>query len=85
MDCIKDHDLVIKKKALDLLYQISNSSNIKSIMKDLINFLLVAENEFKTELASKICMMCEKHAPNKKWHLDTIIKVLTLAGNNTKE
>ena len=85
MECIKDHDLVIKKKALDLIYQISNQNNVKSISKDLMNFLLVSDNDFKNELAVKICMMAEKHAPNKKWYLDTIVKVLTLAGNNVKE
>ena len=50
-----------------------------------MNFLLVADNDFKNELSTKICMMAEKHAPNKKWYLDTIVKVLTLAGNHVKE
>lgn len=84
-DCLKDHDLVIKKKALDLLYKITNQSNVKSIVKELINFLLSADNEFKKELSNKICMAVEKYAPNKKWHVDTVIKVLTLSEGHVRE
>ena len=80
IDCLKDHDIVIKKKALDLLYQICTTANVKSIVKELMGFLQGAEKEFKEELANKICMAVEKHAPNKKWHVDTVLKVLTLAG-----
>ena len=84
-DCLKDHDLVIKKKALDLLFKITNQSNVKSIVKELINYLLIADNEFKKELSNKICMACEKYAPNKKWHIDTVIKVLTLSEGHVRE
>jgi AP-1 complex subunit gamma-1 len=80
-ECLKDHDMVIKKKALDLLYKICNHSNVKSIVKELTNFLLAAENEFKEELANKICLASEKFHMNKVWHIDTVVKVLTLAGN----
>eukprot|EP00347_Sterkiella_histriomuscorum_P007654 403348089 len=84
-DCLKDHDLVIKKKALDLLYKITNQSNVKSIVKELVNYLLIADSEFKKELSNKICMACEKYAPNKKWHIDTVIKVLTLSEGHVRE
>ncbi len=84
-DCLKDHDLVIKKKALDLLYKITNQQNVKSIVKELINILLIADNEFKKELSNKICMACEKYAPNKKWHVDTVLKVLTLSEGFVRE
>jgi AP-1 complex subunit gamma-1 len=84
-DCLKDHDLVIKKKALDLLFKITNASNVKSITKELLNYLLVAEADFKKELANKICLTCEKYAPTKKWQVDTVIKVLTLSEGYVKE
>lgn len=84
-DCLKDHDLVIKKKALDLLFKITNAQNVKSITKELLNYLLIADNDFKKELANKICMACEKYAPTKKWHVDTVMKVLTLSEGFVKE
>jgi AP-1 complex subunit gamma-1 len=30
-------------------------------------------------------MACEKYAPTKKWHIDTVIKVLTLSEGYVKE
>jgi AP-1 complex subunit gamma-1 len=58
---------------------------VKSIVKELINYLLIADHEFKKELSNKICMACEKYAPNKKWHIDTVIKVLTLSEGHVRE
>ncbi len=55
MECLKDHDIVIKKKAVNLLYKITNNGNVKSIVKELLNYLLVAEPEFKKDLSNKIC------------------------------
>ena len=75
----------IKKQALDLIYKITTQSNVKSIAKELINYLVTADAEFKKELANKICQICEKYAPNKKWHIDTVIKVLSLTEAHTRE
>jgi AP-1 complex subunit gamma-1 len=64
---------------------ITNNQNVKSIAKELIGSLVGAEPEFKKELSNKICQIREKYAPNKKWHVDTVIKVLTLSENHTRE
>lgn len=81
LDCLKDTDISIKRRALDLVYVIINSSNIKPIMKECLNFLLVAENEIKLELTTKLCQSLEKYSPSLKWEIDTLIKILCLAGN----
>jgi AP-1 complex subunit gamma-1 len=36
-------------------------------------------------LALKICLIVEKHAINRRWHFDTILKVLVLADQAVKE
>jgi AP-1 complex subunit gamma-1 len=54
LDCLKDTDTSIRLRSLDLIYLIINSSNIKQIVKECLNFLLVAENEFKLELTTKV-------------------------------
>ena len=84
-DCLKDHDICIKKQALDLIYKITNAQNVKSVTKELINYLLVADSEFRKELSNKICQICEKYAPTKKWHIDTVVKVLTMSGSAVHE
>jgi len=58
---------------------------VKSIVKELLNYLLIAEAEFKKELSNKICQMCEKYAPTRKWHIDTVVKVLTLSEHHVRQ
>ncbi len=76
---------MIKKQALDLIYKITTEKNVKSIVKELLTYLLAAEPDFKVELSNKICQICEKYAPTRKWHIDTIVKVLTLSEHHVRE
>eukprot|EP01017_Pseudomicrothorax_dubius_P015125 TRINITY_DN1756_c0_g2_i2.p1 TRINITY_DN1756_c0_g2~~TRINITY_DN1756_c0_g2_i2.p1 ORF type:complete len:885 (+),score=241.38 TRINITY_DN1756_c0_g2_i2:41-2695(+) len=81
LECLAENDLSVKRQALDLLYLISNESNVKSIVKELLNALLTAEPEFAKDLAQKLCAVIEKHAPTRRWQIDSTVKVLTMAGN----
>lgn len=54
IECMKDPDISIQRRALDLVYLIINTSNIKQIMKEYLNFLVIAEPEMKIELTSKV-------------------------------
>lgn len=54
LECLKDTDISIRMRSLDLVYLIINSSNIKQIVNECLNFLLVTENEFKLELTTKV-------------------------------
>eukprot|EP00742_Colponemidia_sp_Colp-10_P000433 GILJ01000474.1.p1 GENE.GILJ01000474.1~~GILJ01000474.1.p1 ORF type:complete len:866 (-),score=167.22 GILJ01000474.1:91-2688(-) len=85
VECLKDPDISIRRRALDLTYALVNESNIKSLVKELLNYLLVADIEFKQDLTTKICLVVEKYAPNKRWLVDTIFKVMALAGNYVRE
>jgi len=85
LDCLKDSDISIRKRALDVAYCLVNDENIKHMTKELLNYLLVADVEFKEELVSKICMCADRFSPNKRWQVDTMIKVMCLAGNFVRE
>eukprot|EP00930_Biecheleria_cincta_P001624 TRINITY_DN102759_c0_g1_i1.p1 TRINITY_DN102759_c0_g1~~TRINITY_DN102759_c0_g1_i1.p1 ORF type:complete len:828 (+),score=186.94 TRINITY_DN102759_c0_g1_i1:77-2560(+) len=85
IDCLKDPDISIRKRALDVTYSLVDDSNIKSMTKELLNYLLVAESDFKEELCSRICLAVEKYSPNRRWQIDTLIKVMCLGGNYVKD
>ncbi len=85
LDCMKDNDISIKRRALDLVYVIINTSNIRVIMKECLNHLLVADGEIKLELTTKLCSSLEKYSPSLRWEIDTLIKILCLAGNFVTE
>lgn len=85
LECLKENDFTIKKLALDLLYLITSEANVKSIVKEMLNYLLVSEPDFMQDLTWKICTSIEKYSPNRRWYIDTLIRVLTLAGNYVKD
>ncbi|KAL3248516.1 hypothetical protein ABHI18_012015, partial [Aspergillus niger] len=51
----------------------------------LLAFLEVADNEFKPAMTTQIGIAADRYAPNKRWHVDTILRVLKLAGAYVKE
>ena len=82
VDCLKDPDISIRRRALDLVYALVNSTNVKALVRELLGYLLVADVELKGDITAKLCMVTEKFAPNKQWHIDTILKVMSLAGKH---
>ena len=85
IECLRDSDISIRKRALDVAYSLVNSENAKSLVKELTGFLTTAEPDFKPDLASRICMCIDKYAPDKRWHVDNTIRVLLLAGNEVPD
>ncbi|KAI3420317.1 hypothetical protein GPALN_003627 [Globodera pallida] len=81
VECLKDADVSIKKRALELCFALMNQTNIASMSKEIIIFLESADSEFKAECASKMYVATERFSPSLVWHLDTMINVLQLAAN----
>jgi AP-1 complex subunit gamma-1 len=48
------------------------------MMRELLAFLEVADNDFKSGLTTQISLAAERFAPNKRWHIDTVLRTLTL-------
>ncbi|KAJ3409421.1 clathrin associated protein complex large subunit [Chytridiales sp. JEL 0842] len=80
LDCLRDPDITIRRRALDLSFYLINSQNIRILTRELLSFLEVAENEIKASTATKICDYAGRYRPNKRWEIDTVIRVLRVAG-----
>lgn len=85
LECVKDLDASIRKRALELVYLLVNESNVKPLTKELIDYLEISDQEFKDDLTAKICSMVEKFSPDKIWYIDQMLKVLSEAGNFVKD
>ncbi|KAH9627183.1 hypothetical protein KSS87_020729, partial [Heliosperma pusillum] len=85
LECVKDSDASIRKRALELVYLLVNDSNVKLLTKELIEYLGVSDNEFKEDLSTKICSIVDKFSPEKIWYIDQMMKVLCEAGNYVKD
>uniref|UniRef100_A0A8C9SUR3 AP-1 complex subunit gamma n=1 Tax=Scleropages formosus TaxID=113540 RepID=A0A8C9SUR3_SCLFO len=85
VDCLKDLDVSIKRRAMELSFALVNGNNIRGMMKELLYFLDSCDPEFKADCASGIFLAAEKYAPSKRWHIDTIMRVLTTAGSYVRD
>jgi len=85
LECLKDPDVTIKKRAMELCFALINSSNIKSMVKELLVFLKTAEPEFKSQCSSNMMIAADQHSPDRKWHIDTIYDVLKNSGNTVRD
>ena len=85
LECLRDPDISIRRRALDLSFTLINESNVRVLIRELLAFLEVADNEFKPIMTSQIGVAADRFAPNKRWHVDTMLRVLKLAGSYVKE
>ncbi|KAL2371875.1 AP-1 complex subunit gamma-1 [Blastomyces gilchristii SLH14081] len=85
LECLRDADISIRRRALDLSFTLINEGNVRVLVRELLAFLEVADNEFKPVMTTQIGIAADRFSPNKRWHVDTMLRVLKLAGNYVKE
>ncbi|KAL3036831.1 hypothetical protein AAZX31_01G031000 [Glycine max] len=85
IECVKDSDASIQKRALELVYVLVNETNVKPLAKELIDYLEVSDLDFRGDLIAKICSIVAKYSPEKIWYIDQMLKVLSQAGNFVKD
>lgn len=81
LDCLRDPDISIRRRALDLSFYLINSSNIRILTRELLSFLETAESDVKSSVAARICHYAGRFRPNKRWEVDTVTRVLRVAGS----
>jgi AP-2 complex subunit alpha len=66
---LKDGDISIRKRALDLLYTMCDETNAREIVDELIKYLETADYAIREELVLKIAILGERFSPegDKKW------------------
>ncbi|XP_023310674.1 AP-1 complex subunit gamma-1 [Anoplophora glabripennis] len=85
LECLKDPDVSIRRRAMELSFALVNTQNIRTMIKELLTFLEKSDPEFKAHCSSSIVLAAERYSPNKRWHLDTLLKVLVAAGNYIRD
>jgi AP-1 complex subunit gamma-1 len=85
IECLKDTDISVKRRALELVSGLMMETNIKALTKELLAQLVEADKSFQDEICGKICSAVAKYSPNRRWQIDTLIKVMCLGGNSMSE
>uniref|UniRef100_A0A7I4AYD3 AP-1 complex subunit gamma n=1 Tax=Physcomitrium patens TaxID=3218 RepID=A0A7I4AYD3_PHYPA len=80
VECVKDSDVSIRRRALELVCALVNETNVKVLTKELVEYLKVSDPEFKGDLTAKISGLVQRFSPNKQWYIDQMILLMVEAG-----
>lgn len=80
VDCLKDPDISIRQRALELIYYMVNQENVESLASELLNYLVLCPREHRRDICTRIFRVVEKFSPDDRWRVDTLITMLTIAG-----
>uniref|UniRef100_A0A7N8Y1H3 AP-1 complex subunit gamma n=1 Tax=Mastacembelus armatus TaxID=205130 RepID=A0A7N8Y1H3_9TELE len=75
VDCLKDLDVSIKRRAMELSFALVNGNNIRGMMKELLYFLDSCDPEFKADCASGVFLAAEKYDTNEQtsWNITAVL------------
>ena len=67
VDCMKDADVTIRTRALELVFVLANGSNIRALAREMLNYLVVCDEETKEEVCTKISETVSRYRPSNRW------------------
>ena len=82
MNCLQSDDEALKRKAIDLLFAISNENNVQVVIEKMLDFLKKTTDEyFQVILINRVNDLAERFAPNPSWYIKTITQLFLAAGD----
>ena len=85
LECVRDEDDSIRRKALDLLFVLVNSTNSKEIIAELVEYMKTCDKSFRKELADKTCILIQKQSTDPLWYIDSMLQILVECGEYISE
>jgi AP-2 complex subunit alpha len=82
---LKDADISVRRRALDLLFVMCDSDNAERIVDELVNHLVLADAAIREEMVLKIAILAEKYATDLRWYVDTILKLISISGDHVSD
>ncbi|KAI7850353.1 adaptin N terminal region-domain-containing protein [Circinella umbellata] len=85
MMSLRDKDISVRRRGLDLLYSMCDMSNAKVVVSELLRYLQVADYAMREEMVLKIAILAEKFATAYSWYVDIILQLISTAGEQVGE
>ncbi|KAG6304017.1 hypothetical protein E4U09_002285 [Claviceps aff. purpurea] len=82
---LKDRDISVRRKGLDLLYSMCDATNAKIIVGELLQFLQNADFAIREEMVLKIAILTEKYATDVQWYVDISLRLIAMAGDHVSD
>ncbi|EXJ79447.1 hypothetical protein A1O3_08949 [Capronia epimyces CBS 606.96] len=82
---LRDRDISVRRKGLDLLYSMCDTSNAQPIVNELLKYLQTADFSIREEMTLKIAILTEKYATDAQWYIDISLRLLAMAGDHVSD
>ncbi|XP_063718060.1 AP-2 complex subunit alpha-2-like isoform X2 [Symsagittifera roscoffensis] len=80
-----ERDISVRQRAVDLLYAMCDYQNVKTIVAEMLSYLELADYSIREELVLKVAILSEKWAKDYTWYVDTILRLIRVAGDYVSE
>lgn len=77
---LRDSDISIRRRALDILYLMCTSQTAAKIVEDLMQYIDESDLLFREELVLKIAILAEKFADDLQWYIDVVVRLVSSSG-----
>lgn len=90
VNCLKDPDPPIRRRALEVVYSLVNDSTISTLFEELLSLLHKVprtahvpyeDHEFYLDLMSKIVTAIQRYSPTRRWQIDAFIRTFSMASS----
>eukprot|EP00891_Asterochloris_glomerata_P007006 jgi/Astpho2/7006/fgenesh1_pm.00107_%23_19_t len=78
---LRDADVSIRRRGLDLLFTMCNTNNAADIVDELLKYLAVADFSMRDELVLKTAVLAERFFPSLEWYVDVMLTLIERAGD----
>lgn len=82
---LRDRDISVRRKGLDLLYSMCDPSNSQPIVNELLKYLPSADFAIREEMVLKIAILTEKYATDIQWYVDISLRLIAMAGDHVSD
>uniref|UniRef100_A0A7S4F9F0 AP-2 complex subunit alpha n=1 Tax=Chrysotila carterae TaxID=13221 RepID=A0A7S4F9F0_CHRCT len=82
---LKDPDISIRRRALDLVYSMCDTSTVHETVAELLTYLQAADTSIREELVLKVAILAERFATDNQWYVDVVLKLIKEAGDYVSE
>jgi hypothetical protein len=81
VQCLNHNDPSIRRRALDVISALIDEQNVEALIPEILEYVRLADAEFRSELIAKIYSASQRFAPSPEWNFDTVHKILVDSGN----
>lgn len=82
---LKDRDISVRRKGLDLLYSMCDTTNAQGIVSELLHYLQNADFAIREEMVLKIAILTEKYATDVQWYVNISLRLIAMAGDHVSD